>query len=294
MSYDQYSPTGFRVLPPVVKNLIIINALLFLATIVLQSISNIDLTEMLGLHYFASQQFHPYQFITYMFMHGNFTHIFFNMFALWMFGSALENIWGPRRFLVFYFVTGIGAALIHYLIYYFQISPVVAGMNGFIGNPDYESLSSFVSSHKFVLNEYSGDIWMQFQKFQADYGTLTQDHSNIQALQGCVNFISEYKEHFLNQPVVVGASGAIFGLLLAFGMLFPNAMIYIYFFIPMKAKWFVVLYGAIELFSGVWRPGDNVAHFAHLGGMIFGLILILYWKHTDRKRRFQDWNNTGY
>jgi membrane associated rhomboid family serine protease len=289
MSYEQYSPTGFRVLPPVVKNLIIINALFFLATIVLQKTSNIDLVEVLGLHYFASHQFQPYQFVTYMFMHGSFTHIFFNMFALWMFGSALENVWGGRRFLIFYFVTGIGAALVHYLIFYFQINPVLNSMNGFIGSPDFDSLNTFVSSHKFVLNEFSGEIWSQFQKFQSDYSVLSQNRSNIQALQGCVNFISSYKEHFLDQPVVVGASGAIFGLLLAFGMLFPNSMIYIYFFIPMKAKWFVVLYGAIELFSGVWQPGDNVAHFAHLGGMIFGLLLILYWRHLDRKKHNQYW-----
>lgn len=294
MSYDQYSPTGFRVLPPVVKNLLIINALLFLATIMLDNTGSVDLINLLGLRYFASQEFHPYQFITYMFMHGSFTHIFFNMFALWMFGSALENVWGGRRFLFFYFVTGIGAAFVHYLIYYFQIDPVVTAMNGFIGNPGFESLNSFVTSHKFVLNESSGDIWIQFQKFQSDYGILTQDHNNVQALQACVNFISDYRNHFLNMPVVVGASGAVFGLLLAFGMWFPNAMIYIYFFFPMKAKWFVMIYGAIELYLGIRQSGDNIAHFAHLGGMIFGLILILYWRHRDRQKRDQHWNSTGY
>jgi len=289
MSYEQYSPTGFRVLPPVVKNLIIINILFFLATITLGRTSNIDLTELLGLHYFASQQFQPYQFVTYMFMHGSFTHIFFNMFALWMFGSALENVWGGKRFLIFYFVTGIGAALVHYLIYFFQITPVLSAMNSFIANPGFESLNAFVSSHRFVLDEYSGDVWTQFQQFQHDYNVLLQNPHNVNALQGAVNFVSVYKEHFLNQPVVVGASGAIFGLLLAFGMMFPNSMIYIYFFFPMKAKWFVILYGAIELFSGVWRPGDNVAHFAHLGGMIFGLLLLLYWRHLDRKKRNKYW-----
>ncbi|HOW31085.1 MAG TPA: rhomboid family intramembrane serine protease [Bacteroidales bacterium] len=289
MSYEQYSPTGFRVLPPVVKNLLIINVLLFLATIFLQNTRNIDLVEILGLHYFSSQQFHPYQFITYMFMHGSVSHIFFNMFALWMFGSALENYWGGKRFIVYYFITGIGAALVHYVIYYFQINPVVSAMNGFIASPGFESLNSFVSSHKFIVNEYSGEIWSQFKTFENNYGILIQDHNNVQALQGCVNFISEYKEHFLNQPVVVGASGAIYGLLLAFGMIFPNSMIYIYFLFPMKAKWFVIFYGVLELIFGLRQTGDNIAHFAHLGGMIFGVLLILLWRYTDRKRHNQYW-----
>jgi len=294
MSYQQYSPTGFRVLPPVVKNLLIINGLFFLAMIVFDNTGTFDLTDLLGLHYFASQKFHVYQFITYMFMHGNLTHIFFNMFALWMFGSALENFWGPKRFLVYYFVTGIGAALFHYVIFYFQIDPVLTAMNAFISHPDFESLNAFISSHKFIISDNSGEIWAQFQKFQTNYALLTQDHHNMQALQGCVNFVSEYREHFLNMPVVVGASGAIYGLLLAFGMMFPNSMIYIYFLFPMKAKWFVVFYGALELFSAIWRPGDNVAHFAHLGGMIFGIVLILLWRRKDRMKRNQYWNSTGY
>jgi membrane associated rhomboid family serine protease len=293
MSYEQYSPTGFRVLPPVVKNLIIINGLFFLAMIVLDRIGSFDMTDLLGLHYFAASKFHAYQFITYMFMHGSFTHIFFNMFALWMFGSALENFWGPKRFLIFYFFTGIGAALVHYLIFYLQVNPVVEAMNAFINNPGMGSLNTFFSSNKLILNE-SSEIWTPYLKFQSDYSILSQDHNNVQALQGCVNFMTEYKEYFLNQPVVVGASGAIFGLLLAFGMMFPNSMIYIYFLFPMKAKWFVVLYGALELFSGLGLPGDNVAHFAHLGGMAFGLILILLWRHNDRNKRNQYWNSTGY
>ena len=119
MSYERYSPTGFGFLPPVVKNLLIINVLFFLATIVLGNTMNLDLTDMLGLHYFAATKFEPYQFITYMFMHGSFSHIFFNMFALWMFGSVLEQVWGPKKFLLYYIITGM---VLHWYITWFSIS----------------------------------------------------------------------------------------------------------------------------------------------------------------------------
>lgn len=286
---ERYSPSGFNFLPPVVKNLIIINGLLFLATIALGSAFHIDLTEILGLHYFASQQFQPYQFITYMFMHGGFSHIFFNMFALWMFGSVLEQVWGPKKFLFYYLVTGIGAALVHYLIFYFQITPVMESINAFLTKPDFATLQQFIGNHQFNIDDSSGSFYQAFENFKLNYGILQQDHGNVHALQGAVTFLSEYKEHFLNQPVVIGASGAIFGLLLAFGMLFPNSLIYLYFFIPIKAKWFVIIFGAIELFSGFYDQGSNVAHFAHLGGMIFGFFLIMLWKKKDRNKNQNYW-----
>ena len=220
---EQYSPTGFRVLPPVVKNLLIINVLLYLATFTMNRF-HIDLTDYLGLHFFKASNFRPYQLITYMFMHANFEHIFFNMFALWMFGNTLENIWGSKRFLLFYMVCGIGAGLCQELVQYIQYA-----------------------------SEY------------AQYDSVN--------LSGTIMPMAEY----LNLWNTVGASGAIYGLLLAFGMLFPNAMIYLYFLFPIKAKWFVIGYAVIELLSGFFTSG-NVAHFAHLGGMLFGLALILYWR----------------
>ena len=220
---EQYSPTGFRVLPPVVKNLLIINVLLYLATFTMNRF-HIDLTDYLGLHFFKASDFRPYQLITYMFMHANFEHIFFNMFALWMFGNTLENIWGSKRFLLFYMVCGIGAGLCQELVQYIQYA-----------------------------SEY------------AQYDSVN--------LSGTIMPMAEY----LNLWNTVGASGAIYGLLLAFGMLFPNAMIYLYFLFPIKAKWFVIGYAVIELLSGFFTSG-NVAHFAHLGGMLFGLALILYWR----------------
>ncbi len=285
MSYERYSPSGFGFLPPVVKNLIIINGLFFLATLVLGNVLHLDLTDYLGLHYFASLKFAPYQFITYMFMHGSFSHIFFNMFALWMFGSVLEQVWGPKKFLLYYIITGIGAALVHYLVFYFQITPVLQSMDAFIANPDLVTLQQFVSNHQFSVSDSSGDFYQAFENFKLNYVTLQQDPGNVQAMQDSINFISAYREHFLSLPVVVGASGAIYGLLLAFGMLFPNSLIYLYLFIPMKAKWFVIIFGAIELFSGFYDQGGNIAHFAHLGGMIFGFLLIMYWKKKSGNQR---------
>lgn len=285
MSYERYSPSGFGFLPPVVKNLIIINVLFFIATFVVGNAGHIDLTDYLGLHYFAAQKFAPYQFITYMFMHGNFSHIFFNMFALWMFGSVLEQVWGPKKFLLYYIITGIGAALVHYLVFYFQITPVIESIDAFIAHPDLASLQQFASNHQFNISESSGDFSLAFDNFKQNYITLQQDPGNMQAMQESVNFITLYREHYLDLPVVVGASGAIYGLLLAFGMLFPNSLIYLYFFIPIKAKWFVIIFGIIELVSGFYDQGSNVAHFAHLGGMIFGFFLIIYWKKKSNSRR---------
>jgi membrane associated rhomboid family serine protease len=286
MNNGQFQPTGFRVLPPVVKNLLILNGLFFLATLSFGSVFHIDLTDILGLHYFQANAFRPYQLITYMFMHGSFSHILFNMFALWMFGGVLENLWGPKRFLIYFLVTGIGAALVHYGVLFYEINPVVNAMDSFIAAPDLIKLQHFLTLHQFQISENSGEMWQNFMRFKADYSALVFDPKNVQALQGTVNFITDYRESFLNMPVVIGASGAVFGLLLAFGMLFPNSLIYIYFFIPMKAKWFVILYGAIELFSGFYNTQSNVAHFAHLGGMLFGYFLIIYWKKNPNRNSY--------
>lgn len=220
---NNFRPTGFSVLPIVVKNLLIINVLFFLATIATDVVLHIDLKDYLGLHYIGASDFQPFQLVTYMFMHGNFAHLFFNMFALWMFGNTLENIWGANRFLLFYFVCGIGAGLVQELVQYIQYVTTLEGTVRIAAN------------HVISMDDY------------------------------------------LNMMTTVGASGAVYGILLAFGMMFPNSTLYIYFAIPIKAKWFVLLYGIIELYSGL-NGADNVAHFAHLGGMLFGLILILYWK----------------
>ncbi len=229
--------------PPVVKNLILINVVMFVALWVTQSVMRIDLNEYLGLYYFGSDLFRPYQLVTHMFMHGGISHIFFNMFALWMFGRVLEQVWGPKRFFVYYFVTGLGAAFLQSTVNYIEISALKSHMTP-------EQINT-------VLQDgYS--LWQQGKTF-----------IDPQMAKLC---------GFLCTPTI-GASGAVFGILLAFGMLFPNTELMLLFPpIPIKAKYFVIGYGVIELFMGVSNfKFDNVAHFAHLGGMLFGFILIKYW-----------------
>lgn len=193
-------------LPSGVKHLLIINVLMFAATYVLERLGYLQITNMLCLWPLGSGLFRIWQPLTYMFMHAGLDHIFLNMFALWMFGYVLENYWGTKRFVAYYLVCGIGAAITHMAMSLLFKMPLVP---------------------------------------------------------------------------TVGASGAVYGILLAFGMMFPNERIYLYFLMPIKAKWFVIGYAAIELFEGFFRA-DNVAHFAHLGGMLFGLILILLWRRRNR------------
>ncbi|TVQ83391.1 MAG: rhomboid family intramembrane serine protease [Bacteroidetes bacterium] len=269
---QQFRPGGFTLLPPVVKNLLIINGLFFLATIALGNAFGIDLYRVLGLRFPGAQDFAPYQFITYMFMHGDFYHLFFNMFALWMFGNVLENVWGPKRFVVYYFVTGLGAALLHYAILYWQLFPTFMAVNSLLENPDHESLRAFFESDLFRVVSLDN-----YRLFLRDYNSLINSSPN-EAMVTAVNFLNQYRVDLLNAPVVVGASGAVFGILLAFGLLFPNSLIYLFFAIPIKAKYFVMIYGGLELYFGISRPGSNIAHFAHLGGMLFGFLLIRYWR----------------
>jgi membrane associated rhomboid family serine protease len=245
-----YRPSGFGVLPPVVKNLLIINGLMLLATYSMSISGTMDLTHLLGLHYPGSSLFEPYQFVSYMFMHGGITHLFFNMFAVWMFGSAIENYWGQKRFLIYYIITGIGASLLHYAIVYFEIM----------------QLESFLEPDSI---EYVKDVGANLITSGKNF--VDPDLRKLNALY--------------NTPLV-GASGALFGILLAFGMLFPNTELFMLFLpIPIKAKYFVAGYGAIELINGFQNnPNDNVAHFAHLGGMLFGYLLIRYWRSNSNFR----------
>lgn len=229
--------------PPVVKNLIIINAIMFLALLGLQAAFGTDLNRVLGLYYFKSPFFEPYQIITHMFMHGGLAHIFFNMFALWMFGKVLEQVWGGRRFLIYYFVTGLGAVFLHMLVTHMALNSVMKEAVELFNVQDFdkETVRQLVQSNNPVAREIGIGLYVP----------------------------------------TVGASGAVFGVLLAFGMLFPNTRLMLLFPpIPIKAKYFVIGYGALELWLGLTQPGSNIAHFAHLGGMLFGFILIRYWKHN--------------
>lgn len=271
MEQQQYSPAGFSFLPPVVKNLLIINGLLYLATISMGTAFNVNLTEVLGLHYFKSVEFRPYQIITYMFVHANFGHVFFNMLALWMFGYLVENIWGSKRFLTYYMVTGIGAAAVQMIVQYIHFMPLESALALYNANPGIENFVAFGQKY----SPHSRELTETLNKFIRDWSFNPASAENLEMSQTYIR--SLYQEQI--SISTVGASGAVYGILLAFGMLFPNMLVYIYFLFPIKAKWLVIFYGAIELFSGIKaNPDDNVAHFAHLGGMIFGLFLILYWR----------------
>jgi membrane associated rhomboid family serine protease len=191
------------------------------------------------------------------------------MFALWMFGAVLENYWGPKRFLTYYIITGLGAALLHSLINYIDISQLQSAADVFLNNPNPRAFESF------ILNDVPTEYRSSFTELMAMW---TNNPDSIPFKENAIAIVNELIQVKQNIPTV-GASGAVFGVLLAFGMTFPNAMIYIFFFLPMKAKYFVILYGLFELYSGLQNnPADNVAHFAHLGGMLFGFILIKYWK----------------
>ncbi len=282
MNYEQYRPKSFNVLPEVVKNILIINGIFFLAKVVMDS-RGVDLNDILGLHYFSSEKFRVFQLISYMFMHGNFMHILFNMFAVWMFGAAIENVWGPKRFLTFYIITGLGAAIAHYGIVYLEMQPALLAFDTYIANPSIDGLHVLLTSDAFKSFS-SVDMVDHYNAFTREFNSMLAVDPD-QALKLSVEYMNQLKIDSLNAPVVVGASGAVFGLLLAYGMIFPNSIIYLYFAIPIKAKYFVILYGALELFSGIARvQGDNVAHFAHLGGLVTGIILILYWRNQNRQR----------
>jgi hypothetical protein len=180
-------------------------------------------------------------------------------------------------------VTGIGAALTQYAVLYYQLSPVLDSLDAFISNPQLAAFQEMISNG--TISIISPEMQESFHDFSVKYDQLMLKDPSL-TLPAVVEFVQQYKIDYLNAPVVVGASGAVFGLLLAYGMMFPNNIIYIYFAIPLKAKYFVILYGAIELYSGLSNnAADNVAHFAHLGGMLFGIFLILYWKR-QRKNFF--------
>lgn len=289
MNYENYRPTGFKLLPDVVKNLLIINFIMFLTQQVLYTRFGVDLNDILGLHYWAAEKFRVYQFVTYMFMHGSWMHLGLNMLALWMFGSAVENIWGSKKFLNYYILCGLGAAVAHYAIVYYQMQPAVQFINDYISQPDIVKLQTLVNSEAF-RNFTSTEMTQNYNLFTQEFNELMIAEPQ-KALDLSVEYMRQFKVDVYNAPNVVGASGAVFGLLLAYGMIFPNSLIYIYFVIPMKAKYFVILYGILELFYGIATPGDNVAHFAHLGGLVTGFVIIMIWRKGNQQRYGNDYFN---
>lgn len=266
----QYRQSRFGSIPTVVKNLLIINIIVFIATTILES-SGIDLVAMLALHNPSSSLFSPIQVITHMFMHGSLSHLFFNMFALWMFGAVLERVWGEKRFLIYYLATGVGAALLHTLVNYIEISTVERSVAAFINTPTPEAFG-------YLIRTEVGNPTVWLSELIESWHNDPNSSAYTQQAISVANSIASSK---VDIPTV-GASGAVFGLLMAYGMLFPNNIIQLLFPpIPIKAKYFVLGYGLIELFSGLSRADSNVAHFAHLGGMLFGYLLIKHWNKSS-------------
>ena len=216
-----------NMMPPITKNLLIINVLCFFASLAFAS-HGVDFYELFGLHFFLASNFRPWQLFTYMFMHGSWEHLFFNMFAVWMFGRIMEQTMGRNRFLFYYLTCGLGAGLAQELV-------------------------------------------QTIQYWYFDFGSFEQ----VALGDGIISTAD-----FLNRWNTVGASGAVYGILLSFGMTYPNERMFIFPLpVPIRAKYFVIGYAAIELLSALSQRGDGVAHIAHLGGMLFGLLLLLYWRN---------------
>ena len=243
-----------------------INILMLVATWALKN-TGIDLVEKLGLYYPGSPYFRPYQFVTHLFMHGDFFHLFFNMFALYMFGKVLEMMWGSKRFLIYFLVTGLGAAALHSFVTYLEISALQKHVSAFLNTPSPELLSALVKSSISHPAAWVTDL-------VNNWGDAP---GNPVYIEKANQLAKEILIERVNVPTV-GASGAVFGVLLAFGYLFPNTELMLLFPpVPIKAKYFVMGYGAIELFLGITESNSQIAHFAHLGGMLFGFILLKYW-----------------
>jgi membrane associated rhomboid family serine protease len=241
----------FRQLPPVTKNLLIINVIVWAFMALVPEATYTRLLNICALHYVSSPAFGAWQLITYMFLHGGFTHLFFNMFALLMFGGIIEWTLGSRRYLFYYMSCGLGAAIIQLIVYAFMLGK-------------YDSMYS-PEEYQYII--------------QKGWELLNQGQIFVDPSASALALL-------VNSPTI-GASGAIYGILLAFGMLYPNREMYIMFIpVPIKAKWMVIGYGLIELSLGLGAVNDGVAHFAHLGGMLFGFLMLYYWK---KRGEFNGW-----
>ena len=258
---------------PAVKIILIINIISYFLIPIIGRILSVDEVHILGLHLPSSPFWKSWQYISYMFMHGSLAHIFSNMFGLFMFGRVLESIWGTKRFVIFYFVCGIGAGALNSAIGWFEMNSLYDQYNLFLENPSPSILSRIVTEN---IAHPSQEVWNFIDAW------IDNPSSRMYIEEGKTLF-SRIIDLNINVPMV-GASGAIFGILLAFGMLFPNTELYLMFIpIPIKAKFFVIGYGMLEIYLGLQQNvGDNVAHFAHIGGMIFGFILLKIWGNNRK------------
>lgn len=261
-------------LTPTVKALLIMNVVIYiLTTMIFPGALNI-----LALYSFQSEHFRGYQLITHMFLHSDqsWAHLLSNMFSLFIFGPMLEYRWGGNRFLIFYLVCGVGASLIYQGVRSFEITDMRKDVAEYVANPSPLAFSQFLDEH--LGGNYNPEAVVQYKNHA----------NNPEMVQATVDSVKKIANDLIENSKMLGASGAIFGILMAFGMLFPNTELMLLFFpFPIKAKYFVFGYGALELYLGFARnPGDTVAHFAHLGGMLFAFILLKYWERTDRKNFF--------
>lgn len=273
----EFRPSRFEILPIIVKNLLIINGLFYLAQVTFSkgAVPVFSFEDTLALHAWQSDLFKPWQLITHMFLHGDFYHILGNMFALWMFGSILENVWGAKRFLTFYLICGLGAALIHLLFLSYELTPIMKDYALVLQQQNdpmafVDAMASFGRKYNMGFNE-------EVLVF------LKADPSNTLMTNKVLEAVTTYYNNRIN-TATLGASGAVFGILAAFVYLFPNTYIYLYFLVPVKAKWLGLIYFSYELFFALQNSaGDNVARWAHIGGAIVGLLIVITWNKTNKK-----------
>ncbi len=274
----EFRPSRFEILPTVVKNLLIINGLVFLAQTTLGGQgASFSFENLFALHAWQSPLFKPWQLITHMFLHGDFGHIFGNMLALYMFGAVLENLWGPKRFLTFFIICGLGAALMHLLFLSYELVPLMKDYSNVLverasNSGQTAALFNFGMKHLHAFEQNSELVSM-----------VANNPNNLEATNALFQYVSSYYEANLN-TATIGASGAVFGILAAFVYLFPNTYIYLYFLVPIKAKWLGIGYFAWELFFAIRNSaGDNIARWAHVGGAIVGLIIVMTWNKKNKK-----------
>ncbi len=253
----------FARLTPMVKNLLLITVAAYLIPSIL-GWNNIN--SYLGLWHISSPNFKPYQFFTYMFAHGGFMHLLFNMLGLIFLAPLLEQFWGPKKFLTFYLITGIGAGVFYEGVKYSQTIPMKNKMEEYIANPNPDDFALYMSKY---ASRYYNTMY-DFIEYYSEHEAEGKSQSII--------YVEQVYDAIINVPMV-GASGAIYGILMAFGMLFPNTKLMLLFPpIPIKAKYFVLILGGIAIYSQFMNSaGDNVAHLAHLGGMLFAFIMIKFW-----------------
>jgi membrane associated rhomboid family serine protease len=255
---------------PIVEKLIFINIVLFLANKFL----GFNLIDLLGFRYLLSEHFRPYQLFTHLFMHASFLHLCSNMFSLITFGPILENTLSSKRFLLFYLVTGLGAALLYSLVGYIQLSKLNTLYQAYMAHPTPEGFTTF-------LTRFPQHLYQSFYEFAHHFFDQPDNQDYIVKSKVIIDKLYRLK---IDIPTV-GASGAIFGILTAFAMLFPSAQVSV-FLLPstIKAKYFILLYGLYELYAGIQtNPADQVAHFAHLGGILFAYLFIKFWQWHQKQ-----------